>query len=467
MQSKTEHAGDLPFGIWRIAAVAAIGSFMANLDAAIVNLSLSSLAGELHAGLSTIQWVMTGYLLALALVLPLNGWLVDRIGIRAVYLWCFAAFTASSALCGAAWSAPALISFRVLQGISGGLLAPMAQLLIARAAGRQMPRIMGFVTVPILLAPLLGPVLAGLILQFGSWRWLFLVNLPVGLLGWVLAAWFLPDDRAEIRSRPLDLVGLSLLSPGLVLFLYGADHAGAPIGAAALGGALLLLLAYGWSARGKGDAALINLGLFRRPGFAIAVVAMFLLNGAAFAGQSLTPIYLIQACGLSPGATGLLMAPLGLGAMVAFPLMGWLTDRFGIRAVAIAGAASSLLGTALLACLAYRGLVVALLAIALILRGIGLSLIAIPANTLGYAAVERQELPMAAAALNIGQRLGGPTWTTIGIAFLDWRLSVAHGQGGAANAYTGAFALLAALHGLILVAAFALPARLQVRSVTA
>jgi len=118
-----DHADRLPPGVWKVVSVAAIGSFMAQLDATVVNVSLASLASDLHVSLSAIQWVTSGYLLALALMLPLNGWLVDRIGAKAVYLWCFAAFTLSSALCGLAWSADSLIAFRVLQGMSGGLLA--------------------------------------------------------------------------------------------------------------------------------------------------------------------------------------------------------------------------------------------------------------------------------------------------------------------------------------------------------
>src|SRR5208283_4257648 len=113
---------------------------------------------------------------------------------------------------------------RVLQGMSGGLLAPMAQMMMARHAGKHMVRVMGYAAVPILVAPILGPVIAGAILQFASWRWLFLLNLPVGVLALVLAVLLLPNDREETKPRDLDLVGLALLSPGLVLFLYGSDH---------------------------------------------------------------------------------------------------------------------------------------------------------------------------------------------------------------------------------------------------
>src|SRR5271156_3129952 len=230
--------------VWKITAVTVAGAFMANLSTTMVNVSLSSLGTELHASLSAIQWVTSGYLLALALMLPLNGWLVERIGAKALYLWCLSAFTLSSALCGIAWSANSLIAFRILQGMSGGLMAPMMQMMIARAAGRHMARIIGYAAVPSTLGPMLGPVIAGVILQYASWRWLFLVNLPVGVLALVLAILVLPNDREEAKPRDLDLVGLALLSPGLVLFLYGSDRIRDSIGIVSLTGSILLFAVF-------------------------------------------------------------------------------------------------------------------------------------------------------------------------------------------------------------------------------
>src|SRR5580704_4257525 len=230
--------------IWKIAAVVVAGAFLAQLSTTVANVSLSSLGAQLHASLSAIQWVTSGYLLALALVLPLNGWLVERIGAKSLYLWCFSAFTLTSVLCGIAWSANSLIGFRILQGMSGGLMAPLTQMMMARAAGKHMARLMGYAAVPILMGPILGPVIAGAILQHASWRWLFLVNLPVGILAIVLAVLFLPNDREETRSRELDLPGFALLSPGLVLFLYGSDHLVGRTGLTALLISIVLLAAF-------------------------------------------------------------------------------------------------------------------------------------------------------------------------------------------------------------------------------
>ncbi|RQR55984.1 MFS transporter [Burkholderia sp. Bp9140] len=452
-------AGRLDPSIWKVSAVATLGSLLSQLDATIVNVSLSSLATDLHASLSTIQWVTSGYLLALTLVLPLNGWLVDRIGAKALYLWSLSGFTLTSALCGLAWSAPSLIAFRVLQGVSGGLLAPMAQMMIARVAGQQMARVIGYAAVPVLLAPILGPVVAGAILQHASWRWLFLVNLPVGALALALAAWFLPGDREETQRRELDWVGLALLSPALVLFLYGAERINAVPGIAAIAVSVLLLAAFLRVARRQGEHALIDLALFRSRVFGAAAATQFLSNGAIYAGQMLIPVFLIEACGRSPGEMGWLLAPLGLGMLVTFPSMGALTSRFGVRRLAAAGAMLAFVATLPFVYLALAGFDPYVLVPALFLRGMGQSAIGAPSISAAYASVERRNLPMATTSLNIVARLGGPTFTTTCTLFLAWRLQVesATTSGSHGAAYAWAFGLLCALHAASVVTTLRLP----------
>jgi EmrB/QacA subfamily drug resistance transporter len=447
--------------VWKITAVAVLGSFLSQLDATVVNVSLSSLAVDLHSSLTAIQWVTSGYLLALALMLPLNGWLVERIGAKSLYLWCFSAFTLSSTLCGLAWSANSLIAFRILQGMSGGLMAPMAQMMMARAAGKHMARIIGYAAVPVMLGPILGPVIAGVILQHASWRWLFLVNLPVGVLAIVLAALFLPNDREETRPRELDLPGFALLSPGLVLFLYGSDHLGKRIGLTALLLSIVLLALFFKMAIRKGDRALIDLRLFKSRTFSASATTQFMSNGISFAGQMLIPIYLIRACGKSPSATGWLLAPLGVGMICSYPWMGALTQRFGIRKVSAGGALLAFASTLPFLYLASHGLVLGVLAGALFLRGVGLSTVGIPSISAAYASVRRQDLPMATTSLNIVQRLGGPILTTLCATFLGWRLGLAQSSASLASAFTAAFLLLCGLHAFLFAAALRLPLSLN------
>ena len=444
--------------LWKITSVAVLGAFLAQMDATVVNVSLTSLAGELHGSLATIQWVTSGYLLALALTLPLNGWLVDRIGARAVYLWCFSAFTLTSALCGLAWSPDSLIGFRILQGMSGGLLAPMAQLLMARAAGERMTSVLGFAAMPVLLAPLLGPVIAGAILHILSWRWLFLVNLPFCALALVLAFIFLPNDEHERKERRLDMVGLALLSPGVACFLYGIDRVREMQGIAALIVSLVsFLLFYAWANR-KADQAIIDIRLFRDRIFSAAVTVQFIAQGASFAGQFLIPALLIDNKHYSPSQAGLLLGAQGLGMMCSYPLLGLLVQKWGNRMVSVGGAVTALAGTAPFVYLAGHELPGATIASILFVRGVGLSFIGIPSISAAYASIGRENLPMATTALNIIMRIGGPTLTTICATFLAWSMSSGPSTS-SSTAYGNTFALLCCFQLILCVAASRLPVR--------
>jgi EmrB/QacA subfamily drug resistance transporter len=447
----------LDASIWKITAVAMLGGLLAQLDATIVNVSLSSLATELNAPLATIQWVTSGYLLALAFVLPLNGWLVARIGARALYLWCFAFFTLSSALCGLAWSSGSLIGFRLLQGAGGGLLMPMAQMMMKRTAGIHFTRIAGYAAIPVLFGPVLGPVIAGAILHYASWRWLFLVNIPVGILAFVLAVRFLPHDGQEYAARKLDWLGFFLLSPGLTLVLFGADRITRPAGSIAAVVGVVMLAAFLAVEKRKGDDALIDLALFRLRAFSVASVTQFLFNGVAAAGQILIPLFLIQACGQSPAMMGWMLAPMGLGVMVAMPSLGFFTKRLGERNVAIAGACFTLLSALALAWQAMHGLDRATLTVILFVRGVGLGAVGLPVISLAYAAIGKTALPMATTTLNIVQRIGGPALTTLCALFLSWALQPGHIHPLGLNAWAESFLLLAVLHSIMVLTTVTFP----------
>src|SRR3954453_18706681 len=184
---------------------------MSILDTTIVNVALASLSKDLHSTISEVQWVVTGYLLALAAVMPVSGWMARRFGAKRVYLVSLVLFTLGSIACGLSNTLVALVVFRVLQGIGGGMIMPLAQLIMAQVAGPQrMGRVMGVVSMPAMLAPILGPVVGGAILQNLHWSWIFLVNLPVGAIALYAAARVIPHTESG-EAGPLDLVGLALL----------------------------------------------------------------------------------------------------------------------------------------------------------------------------------------------------------------------------------------------------------------
>src|SRR3954467_13268981 len=212
----------------RIAIVVILGAIMSVLDTTIVNVALDTLSRDLHTSLDGIQWVVTGYMLALAAVIPVTGWAATRFGSRPAFLISLVLFTAGSALCGLAWSPETLIAARVLQGLGGGMLMPIGQMILVKAAGPQnMPRVMSAIGVPIILAPVFGPTLGGLLLEHAGWQWIFLVNLPIGVAAVFAALRLLPRDQAEpAAAGRLDSIGLALVASGLVGITYGLAQSG-------------------------------------------------------------------------------------------------------------------------------------------------------------------------------------------------------------------------------------------------
>ena len=198
--------------VWWICGVVILGSAMSILDTTIVNVALATLGRELHSTISEIQWVVTGYMLALAAVIPLTGWAAERFGTRRMYVVSLILFTGGSMLCGISTTTTELILFRVLQGVGGGMIMPLGMMMMADAAGPQrMGRVMSIVSMPMMLAPILGPTIGGLIVDNASWRWIFYVNVPIGVIAVFAALRFLPRGAAG-SPRSLDLRGLALLA---------------------------------------------------------------------------------------------------------------------------------------------------------------------------------------------------------------------------------------------------------------
>ena len=244
-----------------LAAVVILGTIMTVLDLTVVNVAVPTLGSDLGASIPAIQWVLTGYMLAFATVIPLTGWAAERFGAKRVWLTALLLFLAGSVLAGAAWSIGSLIAFRVLQGLGAGMILPIGQTILAQAAGPQrMGRVMSVIGVPMLLAPVVGPVLGGVIIDAASWRWIFFINMPVGAAALVAAQRLLPDARPQLGQR-LDLRGLLLLSPGIAIFLYGLSEAGGQGGfgsprtiIAVLAGLTLIALFF-WHATVQGNNA--------------------------------------------------------------------------------------------------------------------------------------------------------------------------------------------------------------------
>jgi EmrB/QacA subfamily drug resistance transporter len=401
-----------------LAGVIILGAVAPVLDATAVNVSLAVLGRDLHTSVASVQWVMTGYLLALALIVPVTGWATDRLGAKRLWMLSLALFVIGSTLSGLAWSIGSLIVFRVLQGLGGGMIAPLAQTILSRAAGPQrMGRVMSLLAVVTVLGPVVGPVLGGFLVQSLSWRWIFFINIPVGLLAMASAARWLP--RVENRqSGQLDVLGLVLASVGLAALIYGLSRAGSAGGFGALGAygpifaGVLLLVAFVPHSLRRRPTALVDVRLFTNRGFGSASVALFLIGMVLFGVLLLLPLYYQAVRGESAFTTGLLLAPQGVGAALMLPLAGKLTDRLGARVAAVPGIILILVGT-----LTYTQVTAhtsyALLTAALVARGMGLGLVLSPITAAAYVLLPSHALAQASSLATVIRRIGGSVGTAL------------------------------------------------------
>ncbi len=403
--------------VWVVACVVILGMVMSILDTTIVNVALNTLSKDLHSPLSQVQWVITGYLLALAAVIPVTGWAARRFGAKQVYMVSLVLFTAGSALCGLASSTTSLVVFRVLQGVGGGMIMPVAMMIMAQIAGPQsMGRVMAIVSMPAMLAPILGPVVGGLILENLHWSWIFFVNVPIGVIAFALGWRLLPQTDSGEAGR-LDVLGLALLPTGSAAIVYGVSKLGS---GAALGSAGVLLPFIAGVALTalfcvhalRAERPLLDIRLYANRVFAGASLTNFGLGAALFGAMILVPLYYQVVRGESVVATGLLTGPQGIGALVAMPLAGRLTERFGGGRVALAGVSVLCLSTIPLT---FVGATTSIVAISLILvvRGLSIGLCFMPAMSVAFASMRPDQISDATPQINALQRTGGAIGTAI------------------------------------------------------
>ena len=396
--------------MWIAASVLLLGTVMTILDQTVVNVALPTLEKDFNASLSDIQWVITAYSLALAAVIPTSGWLAERFGAKRVFIISEVLFTIGSALCGLAWSHTALIGFRILQGVGGGLIMPVGMaMLMSISRPDQRGRLMAVMGVPMLLGPALGPTLGGWLIQSYTWRLIFYINVPIGIAGSILATMVLRDARAARQgSGKLDFGGLLLVTPAVVGMVYGLSQpatygwwsiqAMGPL----LGGAALLVVFCFYELRQTDP--LIDIRVFRDAAFSAAMVLSTLIGFGLFAAMVLLPLFLQQVQGYGAFDTGLILAAQGIGAAAVMPAAGILTDRIGAAKIVPIGLVAITISSLMLTGLTPDTDKWTFIWI-LVIRGVGMGFTMMPAMSSAYVTLRPDQIGRATSVTNVVQRV--------------------------------------------------------------
>jgi EmrB/QacA subfamily drug resistance transporter len=411
---------------WIVGIVFVFGLFMDLLDMTIVNVAIPELARDLNVnpeeGASTIQWVVTGYLLSLAVFIPVSGWAGDRFGTKRIFLTALFLFTSASLLCGLAWNIESLIAFRVLQGVGGGILTPVGTAMLFRAfPPEERAKGAAILMIPMVVAPASGPVLGGYLVEYHDWRWIFFINIPIGILGLVFAALYLREEKQADTGR-LDVPGFVLAAAGLAAVMYALAQAGIhgfgdtqvlAIGALGLG--ILGLFVY---QELRARQPMIDMRLFNNRLFTTMNIAQIVGYSGMMGGLFLLPLLLQAEMGLSPFESGLTTFPQAIGVVSMVQFAGRIYNGVGPRRMMMAGMLGSAITTLsfLLIDLDTSPWWIRLI---MLCRGWSFALILIPIQTATYATIRPQEMGRASAVFNANRQVAA----SFGVALLATVLS--------------------------------------------
>ena len=455
-------------GVLVVAGVVVLGAIMSILDITVVSVALETFQNEFSATSAQVAWTMTGYTLALASVIPLTGWAADRFGTKRLYLLAIILFTAGSVLCSLASSLEQLVAFRVLQGLGGGMLMPLGMTILTRAAGPdRVGRVMAVLGIPMLLGPIFGPIVGGWLIDAASWHWIFLINLPIGVIALVYATIVLPKDTVE-PSETFDWVGMLLLSPGLAAFLYGVStipEAGtvwdAEVLVPAVIGLLLITAFVPWALNSRNIHPLVELRLFVNRNMSVAVIAMSLFAIAFFGASLLFPLYFQQVRGESALDAGLLLAPQGIGAMITMPIAGILADKIGPGKIVMTGIATITVGMAMFTQLTEDTSYTFIIG-ALFVMGLGMGATMMPIMASALATLTDHNIARGSTLMNIVQQVAASIGTALfsvlltnGLKDVDVTAPTALAE--MSDAYAAVFVVATILVAACLIPAFMLP----------
>lgn len=421
MSIAVAHSGqDDPNYKWKVLIVIMIGTLMATLDSSIVNVSIPSIMADFGASIDSIEWVVTGYMLAFAVLVPLTAWMRDRVGHKILYCTSLAIFVLGSVLCGLSWNVPTIVGARVIQAIGGGAIPPSAIAMLTEAfEPHERGQAMGWWGVGAIIGPAIGPTVGGYLTKYLGWPSIFFVNLPLGIIGLALALKLLVADKPkEKKHQPFDAWGFAFLSIALVSFLYGVskgEHDGWTstiiitcwiVAFVSFTGFLVVEIAV--------PNGIIDLRLFKFPTFSVVMFLTMVRSMALLGGVFLLPLFLEQLKGLDEVEAGLILLPGALLIGVLMPITGRLTDKFGSRYLAGIGL-GGLVGFLYL----YKDINIMnsdwQIIMPMLIRGVGIAFLIAPLMTAAMNTIPREKISMVSSMMTLVQQVGG----SVGIALLS------------------------------------------------
>jgi EmrB/QacA subfamily drug resistance transporter len=415
-----EYPDKLDGALLRIAGVCGLAMVMAVLDSTVVAVAQRTFIADFGSTQAVVGWTMAGYMLAFATVIPITGWAAERFGSKRLFITSVLVFTLGSLLCAMAPTILLLIIFRMVQGAGGGMLVPLSLAVITREAGpRRLGRLVAVGGIPMLLGPIGGPILGGWLIGAYGWKWIFLINVPIGLLVIALALIFFPTDQPG-AAEPFDVVGVLLLSPGLVIFLFGMSSISVRgtiadpyvLGPAVLG--LALIAAFVVHACYRTDHPLIDLRLFQNRVLTQANVTMLIFTTAAFGSLLLLPSYFQLVLHKTPIQSAVYMLPQGIGAMSTMPLAGILMDKRGPGRIVLVGIPLIAVGLSIVSFgVARQDAYVPTLLIGMAVIGTGMGCIVTPLTAVSVQTLAPHQIARGSTLVNVNQQVGGSIGTAL------------------------------------------------------
>ena len=400
-----------------VSLIVAVALFMENMDSTVIATALPAIAADIGANPLALKLAITSYLLSLAIFIPASGWVADRFGTRTVFRAAIAVFVLGSVACALANSLADFVGARMVQGIGGAMMTPVGRLILLRSIDRRaLLSAMAWVTMPALIGPMVGPPIGGFITTYASWHWIFLINLPIGIIGIVLVTLYIDDIRGDIRER-FDFIGMALAGLGMGGVAFGLSVAGldllplAPVLAVTALGAVFLVSYVIYAKRAL--APVLDLSLLSIPTFRASVTGGFLFRLGIGAWPFLMPLMLQLGLKMNPFQSGLITFAGSFGALLMKPAIAPLLKRFGFKKILVPNAVIS--GVFLAACASFtEATPIAVMFTILVVGGFFRSLEFTSLNTLAYADVPPQRMSKATSLVSVLQQVSISSGVAVG-----------------------------------------------------